>query len=300
LIGKKKQNNILKSTDPYINDVTAREWVQVLQQENPLRRSELCKAQDWQADWFKRWCNEMRDTPRYHRKQWEFVYVMQALWERGCIAEGKKGLVFAVGSEPGPSIFANYGCEILATDILPEEGVEKGWSKADQLCFGLDSLNKRGLTDEATLRKYVRYRPVDMNRIPAGLTGFDFNWSSCSFEHLGSIEKGLAFLEKQFDTLKPGGWAVHTTEFNISSNDKTLETGDTVIFRMRDIDNFVKRMRKKGHFVEELDYSLGGMPEDFNIDTEPHRQEVHLKLQIGPYVVTSIGLIMQKKKKSLF
>jgi hypothetical protein len=44
---------------------------------------------------------------------------------------------------------------------------------------------------------------------------------------------------------------------------------------------------------------LGGLPEDFNVDTWPHREEVHLKLQLNEYVVTSIGLIIQKKK-SLF
>jgi hypothetical protein len=139
-----------------------------------------------------------------------------------------------------------------------------------------------------------------MNAIPADIKRFDFNWSSCSFEHLGSIGKGLVFLENQLETLRPGGWAVHTTEFNISSNDKTLDSGDTVIFRMRDIEAFAARIRKKGHFVEEFDYSLGGLPEDFQVDVSPHTQEVHLKLQIGEYVVTSIGIIMQKRKKSFW
>lgn len=288
----------MKFTAPYIDELTQREWKHSLVQENPRRKSELCKAQDWKASWFHRWCREMGDEPRFHRKQWEFVFIMQALWERGCIAKGKKGLVFAVGSEPGPSVFANYGCAILATDIFPDEGMKKGWTNADQLCFGLDSLNTRGLCDDETLKKHVSYRAVDMNHIPPDLKEFDFNWSSCSFEHLGSIEKGLAFLENQFDTLKPGGWAVHTTEFNISSNDKTQEEGDTVVFRMKDIEAFAARMRRKGHFVEEFDYSLGGLPEDFNIDVEPHTQEVHLKLQLGEFVVTSIGIIMQKRKKS--
>jgi len=262
------------------------------------RKSELCKAIHLQADWYKRWCKELHEEPYFHRKQWEFVYVMQALWERGCIAKGKKGLVFAVGSEPGPSIFANYGCDILATDIFPEEGVEKGWTVADQLCFGIESLNKRGLCDEKTLREHVTYRPVDMNDIPGDLTGFDFNWSSCSFEHLGSIEKGISFLKNQLRTLKPGGWAVHTTEYNISSDDKTIETGDTVVFRKRDIDKVVKELKDMGHYVEELDYSLGGQREDYQVDFSPHKQEVHLKLQLGDYVVTSIGLIIRKKEKS--
>lgn len=261
------------------------------------RKSELCKAKDWQTDWFQRWCHEMNDPIRFHRKQWEFVYVMQALWERDCIKRGKKGLVFAVGSEPGPSIFANYGCDILATDIFPEQGKEKGWTAGDQLCFGIESLNKRGLIDDETLRKHVSYRAVDMNNIPDDLRGFDFNWSSCSFEHLGSIDLGLQFLKNQLRTLKPGGWAVHTTEFNISSNDKTLENGDTVIFRMRDLEKLVKELREEGHFVEELDYSLGGLSEDFQVDTYPHLQDVHLKLQLNEFVVTSIGLIIQKRKR---
>lgn len=282
--------------------VPQRAWNTSLVYETPRRKSELCKARDWHTEWFKRWVKELNEPARYHRKQWEFVYVMQALWERGCIAAGKKGLVFAVGTEPGPSIFSNYGCDILATDIFPEQGKEKGWENGDQLCFGLESLNKRGLTDDATLNRHVQYRAVDMNEIPSDLRDFDFNWSSCSFEHLGSIDLGLKFLKNQLKTLKPGGWAVHTTEFNISSNDKTLETGSTVIFRMRDLEKLAEELRADGHLVEEFDYSMGGLPEDYAVDVFPHSEEVHLKLQLNEFVVTSIGIIIQKssKKKKSF
>ena len=90
--------------------------------------SELCKAEDVRTEWYKRWCKEIGEEPRLHRKQWEFAYIMQSLWERGCIAYNKKGLVFAVGTEPLPSVFANYGCTIVATDIHPEKGFELGWA----------------------------------------------------------------------------------------------------------------------------------------------------------------------------
>ncbi len=276
-----------------------RKWNTSLVYDSGKRKSELCKAKDMQADWYQRWCRELNEKPKFHRKQWEFVWVMQALWERDCIQKGKKGLVFAVGTEPGPSIFANYGCDILATDIFPEKGKAMGWTNADQLCFGIESLNTRKLCDDATLGKHVSYRPVDMNDIPGDLTGFDFNWSSCSFEHLGTIEKGIKFLKNQLKTLKPGGWAVHTTEFNVSSNEKTIDHADTVIFRKKDIDKLVAELRQSGHFVEELDYSLGGLPEDFMVDIFPHRQDVHLKLQLNEFVVTSIGLIIQKRKRGI-
>lgn len=272
-----------------------RKWNNPLIFDTGWRRSELCKAKDLQTDWYKKWCKELREDPKFHRKQWEFVYVMQALWERGCIAEGKKGIVFAVGTEPGPSIFANYGCDILATDIYPEKGKELGWTHGNQLCFGMESLNIRGLCSDEVLQKHVSYRPVDMNDIPEDLTGYDFNWSSCSFEHLGSIEKGLEFLKNQLKTLKPGGWAVHTTEFNVSSNDETLDYDSTVIFRRRDLEKVIAELQREGHFVEELDTSVGGLPEDYHVDLHPHKQDFHLKLQVHKYVVTSVGLIIRKK-----
>ena len=105
------------------------------------------------------------------------------------------------------------------------------------------------------------------------------------------------FLKNQLSTLKPGGWAVHTTEFNISSNEQTLDNCDTVIFRMRDLEKLVKELRNSGHFVEVMDYSLGGLPEDFAVDVHPHKQDIHLKLQLNEFVVTSIGLIIQKRKR---
>lgn len=276
--------------------VDTRQWNDSLVYDFGKRRSELCKAMDYKTAWYKRWCDELSEVPNFHRKQWEFVFVMQALWERGCIAAGKKGLVFAVGGEPLPAMFAKYRCNILSTDIFPEQGIAKGWGDTGQLCFGIESLNTRGICDDETFNELVSYRAVDMNAIPGDLQDFDFNWSSCSFEHLGTLEKGFDFLKNQLKTLKPGGWSVHTTEYNISSNDDTQENNDTVIYRQRDIEKIITELRNEGHFVEEVDFSVGGLPEDFMVDVEPHKQDVHVKLQVGKYVVTSIGLIIQKKK----
>ena len=274
---------------------TGRQWNSSLIYDFGKRRSELCKAKDYHADWFKYWCDQLGEKPNFHRKQWEYVYIMQALRERGCIEAGKKGLVFAAGTEPLPAMFASFGCSIVATDIFPKKGIEMGWENGNQLCFGVESLNTRQLCDDTDFHKLVQYRPVNMNDIPDDLAGFDFNWSSCSFEHLGTLDKGFLFLKNQLKTLKPGGWAVHTTEYNISSNDKTQENNDTVIYRQRDIEYIINELRNDGHFVEELDLSLGGLPEDFMVDTEPHQQKVHLKLQVDKYVVTSIGLIIRKR-----
>ena len=41
--------------------------------------------------------------------------------------------------------------------------------------------------------------------------------------------------------------------------------------------------------------NISKSPEYFMVDTEPHQQKVHPKLQVGKFVVTSVGLIMQKR-----
>jgi hypothetical protein len=66
---------------------------------------------------------------------------------------------------------------------------------------------------------------------------------------------------------------------------------------MKDIEELVDELRKEGHFVEQLNYSLGALPEDFYVDTFPYKQEVHLRLEMEGFVVCSIGLIIKRKEQ---
>lgn len=256
--------------------------------------SSICKQSDFLSDRYNYWCQTMREVPRFHRKQWEFYYVAESLSQRGMLTPGKKGLGFAVGTEPLPACFASFGCFITATDLPSDDSVAQVWNSTNQWCAGLETLNDRGICEPGTFQRLVQYRPVDMNAIPSDLRNYDFNWSSCSFEHLGSISKGLDFLRNQLDTLKPGGVAVHTTEYNVSSNHDTLELEHCVIFRQQDIERITAELRAEGHHVEELDFSLGWHPLDYKVDLPPYTAAPHLRLQLGHYVCTSIGIIIQK------
>ena len=74
----------------------------------------------------------------------------------------------------------------------------------------------------------VQFQPADMRTLE-GLTGkYDFVWSSCALEHLGTLQAGIDFVVKSASMLKPGGVAVHTTEFNVGSNTGTIELGDSM------------------------------------------------------------------------
>jgi hypothetical protein len=229
-----------------------------------------------------------------HRKVWEWSYITQALYERDLLKAGVRGLGFAVGREPLPAFFANYGCAIVATDLFETQAQQGGWVATGQHAANLEALNTRGFCDPELFRQRVTFRNVDMNAIPDDLRDFDFIWSSCSLEHLGTLKLGEQFIYNSLACLKPGGMAIHTTEYNVSSNGRTLDRGAVALYRKRDIQRIVKRLRREGHAID-LELRDGQGVADRYVDPPPYKQEVHLKLQIAEYVVTSIGLVIRKR-----
>lgn len=262
---------------------------------DPVYRLNSClvTAEALRSDAFRYWCSQLHEPWCYHRKLWEYGYICQALYERGMLAHGKRGLGFAVGREPLPALFARFGCDVLATDLGAGDERTRSWAQTNQWADGTDRLNDRGICHAGDFKRRVTFRPVDMNSIPDDLREFDFTWSSCSFEHCGSLELGMRFMQQQMACLRPGGIAVHTTEFNLSSNSTTAKTGDTVIFRRRDVEAIVRQLRADGHTVEPLNLSLGSDRVNRVIDLPPYRQEPHLRLRLGWWVTTSIGVIAQ-------
>lgn len=233
----------------------------------------------------------------YHRRLWEFVFIIHSLYERGCLAPRKRGLGFAVGTEPLPAFFAAQGCSILASDLEVEKAANLGWvDGGEHSCNDLAVLNRFGLCPQEDFSRLVSFRNVDMNAIADDLNGFDFCWSTCAFEHLGSIRNGLNFVRNCLKTLKPGGVAVHTTDLNLSSETDTVDDNPyAVIYRKRDIRELSDLLAAEGHRVSPLDFSRGDGPVDSFIDLPPYyRKKMHLKYFNSPYTVTSLGLIIRK------
>jgi SAM-dependent methyltransferase len=257
-------------------------------------KSVVCRQEDMDTPYFTYWADKTGYLSRYHRKLWEFVFICQTLSERGLLREGMRGLGFGVGAEPLPACFASRGCRITGTDMTPEAAVAAGWTGSQQHAAGKENLRRPAICDEATFEANVEFRICDMNDIPQDLTGYDFCWSACALEHLGSIEHGLAFIERSLDCLKPGGFAIHTTEFNLSSNADTVSEGGTVLFRRQDMEALFQRVKAKGHVMAPLDLDPGYGELDRYIDVPPYRDEPHLKLALWGYSATSIGIIIQK------
>lgn len=94
----------------------------------------------------------------------------------------------------------------------------KGWARTGEHISAPAAIRFPEIVDGAVFEANVSFQVCDMNDISPDLTDFDFNWSSCCFEHLGSLEAGMQFVVNAVEkTLRPGGVAVHTTEYNLLS-----------------------------------------------------------------------------------
>ncbi len=256
-------------------------------------RSQLCTADQFDEPVYAEWCARLKQTPAHNRKQWEFVYICEALSQRGMLATGKRGLGFGVGKEPLPALFASLGCNIVATDLDPTAAASSDWIPSSQHAAQLSDLNELNICEPRLFSDRVTFRAEDMNQISADLVGFDFTWSACAFEHLGSIRHGLDFFLNSLKCLKPGGVAVHTTEFNLSSNFSTIEAHNLVLFRRFDIESLASKVRQLGCELVPVNYNPGDRAIDRHYDIPPYNN-THLRIHLDRFIFTSIGLIAIK------
>lgn len=256
--------------------------------------SQACTQAQMESEIYAQSCAQFKEKPWLHRKQWEFVYIHQCLEVNGMLQSGRSGLGFGVGGEPLPALFASKGVSVLGTDLDPQHAQGLGWIETDQHAASKSAMNNRGICEADVFDELVDFRSMDMNAIDPSLHGqFDFCWSACALEHLGSIAKGLKFIENSIACLRPGGIAVHTTEFNCSSNTSTLDNTSTVLFRKRDFERLGRRLARKGHELS-FNFDIGDQPADQHIDVPPYTQEPHLKLQIAEWTTTSFGILVRK------
>ncbi|CAB3760138.1 hypothetical protein [Paraburkholderia humisilvae] len=264
--------------------------------DKPFMPYSTCSAADFLHPRYAEICGVLDHGLQFHRKLWEWIFVYHHLKCAGVLIEGSRGIGFGVGQERLPAVFASHGTTVLATDAPPEIGASSGWTATGQHSDNLSQLKYPAIVSDAIFAANVKHRFCDMNAIPDDLADFDFTWSCCSFEHLGSLEAGLEFVINSVEkTLKRGGVAVHTTEFNLSSNDDTIDEGHTVLYRRKDMENLVSRLRDAGHDVQPFIVAPDSHFLDFHVDLPPYADAPHLKIKFGRHVTTSAGIVVRKK-----
>jgi hypothetical protein len=263
-----------------------------------MLKSIVCRQEHFDSDWFALWVERMGlpapVTQHKHRKTWEWAAISQALWERGALNRGKRGLGFAVGTEPLVSMFASLGASIEATDLFAGEEADF-WKTGNQYSVSREALFRPEQIDRPEFDARVKFYNADMNDLSQfERSAYDFTWSSCAVEHLGLLEKCKTFLKGVMDLLKPGGISVHTTEFNVSSLTELFEEGRGVIFREQDIRRIDRDMRVNRCCIENLDLDIGCGPLDVDYDVEPFTKPYHIKITMPVLrgnIVTSVMLM---------
>lgn len=251
----------------------------------------ICRQSDYSLDAYAHWIARTGRRVQWHRKQWEYFFILQALYERGRLTEGMSGLGFGVGREPLSAAIAALGASVLATDLA---SAAAGWDDIGREAASLSELNIQKLCPSEDFERLVTFRDVDMRKLPQDLPKVDFTWSACAFEHLGSLQRGIDFLVASSSFLKPGGVGVHTTEYNLSSNDRTVEEGDTVLYRRRDLEAIGGALDAIGCDLLPFDERPADGVLDGFVDVPPFASP-HLRLALGEFAVTSIGLIIVRR-----
>lgn len=279
----------------------------------PLK-SKCAVQKDFESDWLRFWLNELQQPFTYSRKLWEWAYILQVLHMNGMINENKTGLGMGCGQEPLPCYLASKGCSIVASDQPPEGGSADTWAAGNQFANSLKALYYPTFMETQRFEELVSLQYIDMNKLPEDLYGrFDFCWSSCVVEHLGSIAQGLHFLKESVKLLKPGGVSIHTVECNYLNTPKTMDNYSSVLFKKDHFLSLESEIRAMGFEIEamDFDFSIGDDIFDRYIDLNPYPFEKtagldidvsthypphvpHIKLWLGGVPSTSFGLIIKK------
>jgi hypothetical protein len=256
--------------------------------------SQGCTHEQVRSPEYLAWCERLGIRPLIHRKQWEWIYILQVLEEHDMLRPGRRGLGFGVGTEPITAYAARCGVKILATDLPSDESSAADWRSSNEHAGELADLNSDGLCPDELFRANVTFRPVDMRAVPDDLGRFDFVWSSCALEHLGTLRAGLDFFERQIDFIEPGGIGVHTTEYRVEPDAGTLSEGPTVLYQRPQLEELTIDVRRRGHHMRTT-FALGTDPEDLHVDGKPFTN-THLRMATMGFAHTSFGLWVQRKR----
>lgn len=258
--------------------------------------SQLVSEAQIRSHGFEYWRRAFRMKAGLNRKLWEYLYIANGFNHYIGLKEGVRVLGFGVGRERIPAVLAARGCHITATDY--DEGGNWTAKSIADLLQPLETDTDPGLAHEAIcdpeiFSRNVSFRNVDMNNIPADLRGYDCLWSCGSLEHIGGLDRGLDFIERSLDCLRPGGIAIHTTEFNLSSNEHTLDTPTLSFYRRQDIEALASRLQASGHHIV-LNFTRGTSCVDNHVDKAPYDYSLTMNALHWNFIITSIGLIIQK------
>jgi SAM-dependent methyltransferase len=250
--------------------------------------SGFCKMSDFYK--YQKYCKTLFEVTKYNRKSWEYLFALEAFSTGKRAKPGGRALGFGVGVEIVPSVLAALGVEVVATD----QAESAGWELNREYLTTKADLHHSRFVSAEQFDKLVSVERVDMRAIPPHLMRgeFDYVWSLGSLEHLGSLDASNEFIFDSLKCLKPGGRAIHTTEFAIFPY-AAITAGPTIFYNYESLPSIIMRLTERGYRCE-LDWDMGSLPMDYWVDFPPYDLKYHLKLWYNGIVCTSVALVIDK------
>jgi len=262
--------------------------------------SKICDAADWfDTEFHSIILNELKESPRFHRKQWEFAMIFLALKKLGFLNEDMRGLSLGGGNERVLYSIAQYVSKLIVTDLYDEDTT---WDCAktkdpDEYIKVSKPFDVDDSKIEA-LRMDMRYLDFEDNT-------FDFCYSSCAIEHIGEFEDFARHLNEVYRVLKEDGVYVFTTELKIGND--TIKDENNYIFSS----SYLNKIFKSTKLTPDVDADVIlahheiNTPLPSNVNNLCYNSEEsfvdrmmqnypHIILLRGKYPFTSIQFVMRK------
>lgn len=248
--------------------------------------SQLCTAAQFDEPAFLEIIQAMSLREGRSRSLWEHAWIVSLLATEGLVVAGKSGVAFDCGRERVGALLASRGVTVLGTggNIADDRDAE---TRRLQL-FYPEIVH---IDDFDGLVRFAALDPREAGSMPPGC--HDFCWSLGIPARLGSIEAALDFFEASLVTLRPGGLALHTFSFNLTSDTATWELPNLVVLRRRDIEALAARLAPAGHRLLTFNTHPGLDTADETVKTEAHGPIGH-RQRHGFAVATSFGLAIRK------
>lgn len=268
-----------------------------------IHLSKVCDAADWFDSEFQQIIkHELKEFPRFHRKQWEFALIFLALRRLGLLNERSTGLSMGGGNERVLYSIARYVKKLFVTDLYSDS---TGWD-----CARTDDPNefiKISKPFDVDDSKIEALR-MDMRDLQFEDNTFDFCYSSCAIEHIGDYDDFVKHFNEVNRCLKDGGVYVLTTEFQFEN--KTIKDPNNYIFApnyLKDILNNIDLSLIVEPMVSLSEHEANlPLPVNVNklfktgsLESQKDNFPVypHTLLLRGRYPFTSISFILKKEKK---
>ncbi len=248
--------------------------------------SQLCTAAQFQEEAFHTIVAAMGVRAGRTRGLWEQVWIVACLVAHSMVEPGRRGLGIETARERVAALVAARGVQVRAVGAGPPDPKLRE-ARRLQL-FHPEAVHIEDFDER------VAYDPLEVAQI-GGLTEerFDFCWSMGLPDRLGTVQAALDAIEASLVPLRPGGLALHTVGFNLTSDDHTWELPGLVLLRRRDIEALAERLAAQGHRLLPLNLHPGTLPADAEVAHEVGGAPA-LRQRHGVAVATSLGLAILK------